>query len=234
MTIKVKIFANGFEVEDPLCELITTKLNQVDYLPLEISSIQIDLTDLQKVSSSPARFVVQITIRGKEFLFRQEERNSELITAFETVLNKIQIKIEHYRIKHGLVTITSVNIPDSPQEEDRRHVREIELETKEPEPIIARHKHLAPESITEIEAIERMNLSDHTNFYIFYNSKTNLFNVVYSRQDHKTYGIIELERLAETPVQQKGFGFLGNLHQFDETSPRIPSPLPLFPEKQKK
>ena len=60
------------------------------------------------------------------------------------------------------------------------------------EQIVKRKKLQDVEPMREDEAVEQMNLLGH-DFYAFVNSDTNLFSVVYRRQDGD-FGLIELEK----------------------------------------
>jgi putative sigma-54 modulation protein len=57
-------------------------------------------------------------------------------------------------------------------------------------PVIARRKQFSLRPMDEWEAIEQMELLGHTNFFVFYNAKTEAINVLYRRYDG-TLGLIQ-------------------------------------------
>ena len=67
----------------------------------------------------------------------------------------------------------------------------IDLE-KEEEPRISRHKKFAVLPMSELEAIEQMQLTSHDDFFVFYNADKAAINILYKRNDG-TYGVIEPE-----------------------------------------
>jgi len=58
--------------------------------------------------------------------------------------------------------------------------------------MIVRRKHFKISPMSEIEAVEQMNLVGHEDFFVFFNKKSNKMNIVYRRRDGN-YGIIEPE-----------------------------------------
>jgi putative sigma-54 modulation protein len=67
----------------------------------------------------------------------------------------------------------------------------VDLE-KEEAPRITRHKKFAVLPMTEMEAIEQMQLTSHNDFFVFYNADTAAINILYRRSDD-SYGVIEPE-----------------------------------------
>jgi putative sigma-54 modulation protein len=61
---------------------------------------------------------------------------------------------------------------------------------KEEPPVIVRRKRFEMIPMDELEAVEQMKLLGHDNFFIFFNIKSGVINILYRRRDN-TYGLIE-------------------------------------------
>ena len=187
MTYEIEIYGKNMEVTDRINDYVTKKVVKLDrYLP-GIEEARIDLSYLKSARSMADRQVAQITVRGKGFVLRSEERADDIFAAIDTALDKIQRRIERYKGKHyrgrgdGKSAAEVVEIP--PDEV-------LDEETGELKPAIVRRKHFILTPMDEAEAIEQMGLLGHENFFIFFNMKTNAINVLYRRRDG-TYGLIE-------------------------------------------
>ena len=171
-----------FEWLDPLNDLVEKKVDRLDKFLNNINEKRIDLAFIKTAREPDNRFVAQITLRGRGFILRAEERASDVKTAVDRVLDKIKRQIKRYKGKKyrnrgGAVPTSS---PLSKKEVEQTH------------PIIARRKRFLLIPMDELEAIEQMNLLGHEDFFIFYNANTSGINVLYKRRDG-TYGLIEPE-----------------------------------------
>lgn len=189
MTLEVEIYGKNMEVTDRIKDYVTKKVVKLDrYLP-GIEEARIDLSYSKSARSMADRQVAQITVMGKGFVLRSEERAEDIFAAIDTALDKIQRRIERYKGKHyrgrgdGKSAADVVEIPAD---------EFLDEETGELKPAIVRRKHFILTPMDEAEAIEQMGLLGHENFFIFYNMKTNSINVLYRRRDG-WYGLIEPE-----------------------------------------
>jgi putative sigma-54 modulation protein len=129
--------------------------------------------------------VAQITVHGKGFILRSEERADDIHAAFDTALDKVQRQIDRYKGKHyrgrgdGRSAAEVVSTEEMPVDE-----------TGELLPLIARRKKFIVLPMTEDEAVEQMRLLGHDNFFIFFNAEQNSIQVLYRRRNG-TYGLIE-------------------------------------------
>jgi len=187
MTLEVEIYVRGMELTDRISDYIDKKVTKLDrYLP-GIEEARVDLAYVKSARSAADRQVAQITVRGKGFVLRSEERADDIFAALDTALDKMQRRIERYKGKRyrgrgdGRPAVELVVPPL--EEED---------EVEETGPVIARRKHFMLLPMDEFEAIEQMSLLGHENFFIFFNANTNSVNVLYSRRDG-SYGLIEPE-----------------------------------------
>ncbi len=185
MTVTVEVISRNMDVSERLQKYLDTKVAKLDrYLP-DIEEARVDVTYEKSARSAADRQVAQITVRGKGFILRAEERADDIFSALDTALDKIQRRIERYKGKHYR------------GRGDGRSAAEVvssaiyeELESEQP--IIARRKKFMLVPMDEMEAIEQMNLLGHENFFVFYNVQSNGINVLYKRRDG-SYGLIEPE-----------------------------------------
>ena len=185
MALEVEIFGRNMEVTDRLHDYAWQKVSKLEKYLNNIHEARVDLAYAKSARSAADRQVAQITIRGKGFILRSEERSDDIFAALDTAVDRMQRQIERYKGKRHR------------GRGDGRSAAEVaplpELEEEEEEgPIIARRKHFSLEPMDEIEAIERMELLGHESFFVFYNVNTSSVNVLYRRRDG-TYGLIETD-----------------------------------------
>jgi putative sigma-54 modulation protein len=183
MDFKVEISAKNMEVTERISDYINKKVAKFDRLLPAIDEVRIDLAHLKNARSISDRNVAQITVRGKGYILRAEERSDDIFTAMDITLEKMQRQIERYKGKRergrGDGTPASAIAQVEPIEEDESN-----------KPIIVRRKEFTLVPMDEAEAVEQMALLGHENFFIFYNANSNQINVLYRRRD-ETYGLIE-------------------------------------------
>ncbi len=186
MATKVDVQVRNIRLTQQIKTHVEQRAGKLDhYLPL-IEEADVELTHHQSARSANDRNVAQITARGKGLILRTEERSDEVLTAFDTALDKLHRQIDRYKGKHyhgrgdGQSTAEVAEEPVSTDDTDRLP------------PMITRRKQFRILPVNELEAIEQMNLLGHDNFFIFYNADTSRINVLYRRRDG-TYGLIEPE-----------------------------------------
>lgn len=182
MKSKVDIFVKELELTEDLKDYVMKKTERLDRYLDQIDESRIDLTHAKTARETENRFVAQITLRGRGFILRAEERAVDIRTAFDKVMDKIERQIERYK---GKRVRGRTGVPASSE-----IIKEEGLE--ETKPLIARRKKFSLVPMDELEAIEQMNLLGHEDFFIFYNISNNAVNVLYKRRDG-SYGIIEPE-----------------------------------------
>lgn len=185
MTIEVDIYGRNLEVTDRINDYVTKKISRLDRFLAGIDEARVDLAYVKSARSASDRQVAQITVRGKGYILRSEERADDIFAAVDAALEKMQRRIERYKGKHyrgrGDGKSAAEVVPEPVLEEE---------ESGELGPVIARRKRFPLSPMDEYEAIEQMILLGHENFFIFYNAKSNAVNVLYHRRDG-TYGLIE-------------------------------------------
>jgi putative sigma-54 modulation protein len=183
MTVKIDIFTKNLELSDRLHDYVVTKVEKLEKFLDEVDECRVDLSHTKTARNAEDRHVAQLTLRGKGFILRSEERSDSIYAAVDASLDKMRRQIRRYKGKRDrgrgdgqvIAEAIDMNLPEEEELED--------------EPVIARRKRFMLVPMDELEAVEQMKLLGHENFFVFYNANTSEFNVLYRRRDG-TYGII--------------------------------------------
>jgi putative sigma-54 modulation protein len=187
MALQVEIYSRNMDVTERIQDYVEKKVSKLDrYLP-GIDEARVDLAYVKSARSAADRQVAQITVRGRGFILRSEERADDIFAAIDTALDKMQRRIERYKGKRNRgrgdgKTVAELSTPPFEEEE----------EVEEQGATIVRRKKFFLVPMSEVEALEQMSLLGHENFFVFYNVETNAVNVLYRRRDGQ-YGLIEPE-----------------------------------------
>ena len=185
MTEKIETVARNMRLTDNVREYVEKKATKLERYLQEIDEIRVELSHIKSARNAQDRQVAQITVHGKGFILRSEERADDIHTAFDTALDKIQRQIDRYKGKHyhgrgdGRSAADVVAAEELPVDE-----------TGELLPLIGRRKKFIVLPMTEDEAVEQMRLLGHDNFFVFFNADQNSIQVLYRRRNG-TYGLIE-------------------------------------------
>lgn len=190
MALEVDIYGRNMEVTDRINDYVTKKVSRLDRFLPGIEEARVDLAYVKSARSAGDRQVAQITVRGKGFILRSEERSEDVFAALDMALDKMQRQIERFKGKHyrgrgdgkSAAEVASPGMEEIPLLEDE--------ETGELRPAIVRRKRFMLAPMSELEALEQMDLLGHENFFVFFNGNTNTINVLYRRRDGM-YGLIE-------------------------------------------
>lgn len=186
MSVDVDIYGRNMEVTDRIYEYVTKKVSKLDRYINDINDARVDLAYAKSARNASDRHVAQITIRGKGFILRSEERADDIYSALDTAVDKMQRQINRYKGKRNR------------RRGDGRSAAEVtplvidEELVEERTPVIARRKRFVLTPMDEEDALEQMILLGHEDFFVFYNVQTNAVNILYRRRDG-TYGIIHPE-----------------------------------------
>jgi putative sigma-54 modulation protein len=182
MTLEVDISVRNLELSDRIHDHVVKKISKLDRYLSGIEEARVDLAYAKSARNASDRYVAQITVRGRGFILRAEERAENIFTAIDAAQDKIQRRINRYkgkRVKDRYDT-PEFELPEIAEEEDYS------------EPQVVRRKKFTLVPMDELEAIEQMALLGHENFFVFYNANTSAINVLYRRRDG-SYGLIEPE-----------------------------------------
>lgn len=185
MTQKIEIVARNMRLTDNLKDYIEKKAVKLERHLQEIEEIRVEVSHAKTARSATDRQVAQMTLHGKGFILRTEERADDIRAAFDTAMDKMQRQVERYKGKHyhgrgngrSAAEVMDEQIP-------------VDEETGQLLPLIARRKKFIVLPMNEEEAIEQMRLLGHDNFFIFFNAEQNSIQVLYRRRNG-TYGLIE-------------------------------------------
>lgn len=184
MAQKIETVARNMRLTDNTRDYVEKKAAKLERYLQEIEEVRVELSHVKSARNAQDRQVAQITVHGKGFILRSEERADDVHAAFDTALDKIQRQIDRYKGKH---------YHGRGNGRSAAEVAEEELpvdETGELLPLIARRKKFIVLPMTEDEAVEQMRLLGHDNFFIFFNAEQNSIQVLYRRRNG-TYGLIE-------------------------------------------
>ena len=184
MTQKIETVARNMRLTDNVREYVEKKAAKLERYLQEIDEIRVELSHIKSARSALDRQVAQITVHGKGFILRSEERADDIHAAFDVALEKVQRQIDRYKGKHyhgrgdgrSAAEVLEEDLPVD--------------ETGELLPLIARRKKFIILPMNEDEAVEQMRLLGHDNFFIFFNAEQNSIQVLYRRRNG-TYGLIE-------------------------------------------
>ena len=185
MTENLEILGRDFEVTDHMRDYVTKKVAKLDRHLDSIDQIKVDLAYVKAARSAADRYVAQMTVFGKGFILRSEERADDVRTALDAAMEKLSRQVDRYKDKRKRGRGDGKSASEVAPELEV--VGEGEMEEM---PKIMRRKKFDLIPMAEEEAIEQMKLLGHDNFFVFYNVKVGAVNVLYRRRDG-TYGLIE-------------------------------------------
>jgi putative sigma-54 modulation protein len=184
MTNKLETVARNMRLTDDTREYVEKRAAKLERYLQEIDEIRVELSYVKTARSASDRQVAQITLRGKGFILRTEERSDDVRAAFDAALDKMQRQIERYKGKHYRGRGDGRSAAEVVEEEWPVD------ETGELLPLIAKRKKFVLVPMTEEEAVEQMKLLGHDNFFVFFNAEQNAIQVLYRRRNG-SYGLIE-------------------------------------------
>jgi putative sigma-54 modulation protein len=185
MTQKIEIVARNMRLTDTLKDYIEKKAVKLERHLQEIEEIRVEVSHVKTARSATDRQVAQMTLHGKGFILRTEERADDIRAAFDTAMDKMQRQVERYKGKHYHGRGNGRSAAEVIDEQTPANEESGELL-----PLIARRKKFIVLPMNEEEAIEQMRLLGHDNFFVFFNAEQNSMQVLYRRRNG-TYGLIE-------------------------------------------
>lgn len=185
MALEIDIVGRNLEVTDRIKGYVVKKVSKLDHFLNGIDETRVDLAFVKSARSAADRHVAQITLRGKGYILRTEERADDLYRAIDSSVDKMQRQIERYKGKRFQRRGDGTSVAEATSEA-------APVEEAAEESVIARRKKFSLVPMDELEAIDQMSLLGHESFFVFYNANTNAINVLYRRRDG-TYGLIEPE-----------------------------------------
>ena len=200
----VTIEGTNVKVTEDLEDYTRSKLDKLDrYLP-RIREIEVDLSH-EHTKRGEDRVNAQITVRHtRGAILRAEEKTTgDIKKAIDGAVDKMYRRIQRFKGKHVrkgkerfIASIEELDlaedIPDVDEyvDEFTEIAAEYESQAADDDDYvpIARRKDIELNPMTEVEAIEQMELLGH-NFFMFYNADSHTINVLYRRHTGD-YGIL--------------------------------------------
>ncbi len=183
MALHMDIYTKDLDLTDRIKDYATKKVGRLDRFLSEIGECRVDLGYAKTARNASDRFIAQVTIRGKGFILRSEERADSIYAAIDATVDKMTRQIERFKGKHW-----RKRVPESAEVTQVTPADEIDED--EAEPMIVRRKTFTLSPMDEQEALEQLQLLGHEDFFVFYNAETSKVNVLYRRRDG-TYGLID-------------------------------------------
>ena len=174
--MKIIIRGDKIKVTDSMKEYIEEKIGKLKKYVGDNDDIQ--ATVVARVKNHLQ--IIEVTIPLKSFILRSEEAQEDFYAAVDKALDKLerQIRKNKTRLMSRQTKVVDFSFESF----------EIEDENKEK---IVKRKKVEVKPMDEEEAIIQMELLNHQ-FYMYKDSDTNKYAVVYKRKDGD-YGIIESE-----------------------------------------
>lgn len=192
----VTIEGSNIRVSDDLEEYTLRKLDRLDrYLP-RIRLVEVDLSHEHTRRGSDL-VSAQITLHHERgAILRAEEKvENEIRRAVDGAINKLYRQIQRFkgkRIRRGrdryVATMEELSIAEDIPDVGGFQDDAAEAEAEQALLRIGRRKDVELGPMSELEAIEQMELLDH-DFFMFFNADTQIINVLYRRR-RGDYGLL--------------------------------------------
>lgn len=88
MTVKIEIFTKNLELTERLNNYVVTKVEKLEKFLEEVDESRVDLSHTKTARNANDRYVAQITLRGRGFILRSEERSDSIFSAVDAALDK--------------------------------------------------------------------------------------------------------------------------------------------------
>lgn len=181
MTFKVNVAGKNLEITDRIQSYIDKKTQKLNRLLNDITDVQVNVSFSQSARQANDRHTAEITVHGKGYILRAEERAADTFIAIDNSIEKLHRQIERFKGKRSHMRGAQSAIEGIEAGQTARPAGK--------KPLIARRKYFDLIPMDEAEAIEQMELLGHENFFVFHNINTNSINILYVRRDG-TYGLI--------------------------------------------
>ena len=170
--MKIDIVERGYKAKEKLTSLIEKKIERFEKYLSSNASCKVVL------SSARDRYKMEVSLSDKGLFVRSEVETDNMYANIDLCLSKIERQI----VKH------SERLVDKKRGVDPLELMFFDELPEFTKPKITRRKHYDLVPMSEDEALEQIELTDH-DFYVFLNEKTQMVNVLYKRADDD-YGII--------------------------------------------
>ena len=101
MEDKIAIYGKNIEISDRISDYVMKKIGKVDRFLQDIDEVRVDLSHMQNARNASDRYASQITIRGKGYILRTEEKADDLSAAVDSSMDKMTRQIERFKGKRA-------------------------------------------------------------------------------------------------------------------------------------
>lgn len=193
--MKIQISENRIRLTSEQKDYIEKKIGSLkkyaDRIADEATKVRVEVSE-KKIKSRGNPIFCQVTMSVPRAIIRAEVGASKVEEAIDLVESKLRKQIERYKSKLHRRDRAGRLIQDSTLDK-LSEVQDVSDQGSTPKRIIRRKKFEQLKPMHEEEAIEQMELLEHS-FFAFWNIDTDKFSVVYKRNEDKTYGLIELDK----------------------------------------
>jgi putative sigma-54 modulation protein len=200
MEMELKIHSQNVRVTENLEEYARKKIGRLDRFLPNIADIWVELS--HENTRSGEMTTAQITLRHKRgAILRAEEHlrgndHETLHAAINLAVDKMYRRIQRFKGKRDpkgrerfTATLEEIDLAEELPEEVTETAEATAVSPyDEYEDAIVRRKQVAVTHMTELEAVEQMELLGH-DFFMFHNKDTNGVNVLYRRKSGG-YGVL--------------------------------------------
>ena len=144
MDKKADIYTKELELNNDIKEYVDKKAERLYRFLEKIDETRVDLAYAKTAREANNRYVAQITLRGRGFILRAEERADEIKPAIDLVMDKIERQIERYKGKKYRSRAGAVPAAE---------LLAKEVDVEESQPLIARRKKFTLVPMDELEAV---------------------------------------------------------------------------------
>jgi len=188
--LELKIQTRNLEINDRVRQHIAEKLNQINrHLP-GITEAVVEVA-AEPTRKQQDRIVVQVTLDVTGSILRGEQRASNTTAAINAVAEVLNRRIERYKsraYRNERARQEGVALRTQQAEEAAQPPSSVEAEPLS-DGTLVRIKKFDMEPLTVEEAAFQMQLLGHS-FFMFLNSESRQYNVIYQRDDGN-YGLIQ-------------------------------------------
>ncbi len=180
MPFHLEYSSKSFDLTEKIQGYLDKKLNKLDRFLPDIENVHAMLSSMKSARRESDRYAVEITVRGKGYILRTEERASDITVAIDNSMDRLQRQIERLKGKRSKGRGDGLSAAEVAEK----------VAPKQEASQIVKRKQFIVAPMDEEEAIEQMKLLSHEDFFIFYNVQTESINIMYRRRDG-AYGLIE-------------------------------------------
>ena len=187
------IQGRNIEITRSMREHVTAKLSALDrHLPA-IARAEVEMAS-ESTRSQRDRVVVQVSLNVGGDLLRAQRRAGSARAAVNATVDALDRQLNRWKAHTYRSERQSRNAPDAAEVvealiDDELPGGDTEIPTESPSGDLVRIKRFSMDPMTVEEAALQMQYLDHT-FYMFLDSETNRYGVLY-RRDDENFGLIQ-------------------------------------------